>query len=271
MATFPETSPAAIKRGKTDVFAGYFGPFYRQKVADFPTHLYTSTSEIPTLSYTWSPPRPCVHFWRHSDHSRQRQINGGALEPGIRDCIYGRYAGFSVIMKRDPGDSHLKAPGFLTAKIFKRYSTLAVSNDWKTGNLSRAFPPRWHAAAARQRSVRQETTMERAGTLLPPYLYHREVLPGNSVSLEPAGKWDGRSGTGDKDDKEGVVEYDLSSSDEDSEEQSLGNDNDEGDNDVGDIHESLVGEANFLLGTFSRFGKLFESATCCWGSKNDSK
>ena len=146
-------------------------------------------------------------------------------------------------------------PGFLTAKIFKIYSTLAVSNDWKTGNLSWAFPPRWHAAAARQRSVRQETTMERAGTLLPPYLYHREVQPGNSVSLEPAGKWDGRSGTGDKDDKEGVLEYDLFSSDEDSEEQSLGDDNDEGDNDVGDIKAPLDSEANFLLGTVSRFGK----------------
>ena len=144
-------------------------------------------------------------------------------------------------------------PGFLTAKIFKIYSTLAVSNDWKTGNLSWAFPPRWHAAAARQRSVRQETTKL---LLLPSYLYHREVQPGNSVSLEPAGKWDGRSGTGDKDDKEGVLdlEYDLSSSDKDSEEQLLGDDNDEGD-DVGDINASLDREANFLLGTVSRFGK----------------
>ena len=32
------------------------------------------------------------------------------MEPGIRDCIYGRDAGFSAIVKRDPGNSHLKAP-----------------------------------------------------------------------------------------------------------------------------------------------------------------
>ena len=47
----------------------------------------------------------------------------------------------------------------------------------------------------------------------------------------------------------------MSSSDEDSEEQSLGDDNDEGDNDVGDINASLDREANFLLGTVSRIGK----------------
>ena len=174
---------------------------------------------------------------------------GIAFMDGTRDLAL-LWNGIREIVTLKPLD-----PGFLTAKIFKIYSTLAVSNDWKTGNLSWAFPPRWHAAAARQRSVRQEATMERAGTLLPPYLYHREVQPGNSVSLEPAGKWDGRSGTGDKDDKEGVLEYDLFSSDEDSEEQSLGDDNDEGDNDVGDIKAPLDSEANFLLGTVSRFGK----------------
>ena len=174
---------------------------------------------------------------------------GIAFMDGTRDLAL-LWNGIREIVTLKPLD-----PGFLTAKIFKRYSTLAVSNDWKTGNLSWAFPPRWHAAAARQRSVRQETTMERAGTLLPPYLYHREVLPGNSVSPEPAGKWDGRSDTGDKDDKEGVLEYDLFSSDEDSEEQSLGDDNDERDNDVGDIKAPLDSEANFLLGTVSRFGK----------------
>ena len=174
---------------------------------------------------------------------------GIAFMDGTRDLAL-LWNGIREIVTLKPLD-----PGFLTAKIFKIYSTLAVSNDWKTGNLSWAFPPRWHVAAARQRSVRQETTMERAGTLLPPYLYHREVQPGNSVSFEPAGKWDGRSGTGDKDDKEGVLEYDLFSSDEDSEEQSLGDDNDEGDNDVGDIKAPLDSEANFLLGTVSRFGK----------------
>lgn len=40
-------------------------------------------------------------------------------------------------------------------------------------------------AAARQRSVRQQTTMATVGTL-PSYLYHREVQLGDSVSLEPA-------------------------------------------------------------------------------------
>ena len=38
-------------------------------------------------------------------------------------------------------------------------------------------------AAVRQRSVKQETTMARAGTL-PSYLYQREIQPGEPVSLE---------------------------------------------------------------------------------------
>ena len=29
---------------------------------------------------------------------------------GIRDCIYGRDAGFNVITKRDPGNRHFEAP-----------------------------------------------------------------------------------------------------------------------------------------------------------------
>ena len=36
-------------------------------------------------------------------------------------------------------------------------------------------------AAVRQRSVTQQMTMAKAGTL-PSYLYHREVQPGDSVS-----------------------------------------------------------------------------------------
>ena len=104
--------------------------------------------------------------------------------------------------------------------------------------------------------------MARVGTLppgtLPSFLYNREVQPGDSVSLEPAepssSKANERDEAGDEDDKEGVLEYDSSGSDEDSEEQPLGNDNDEPGNDVGDI-PFLDREANFLLGTVSRFGR----------------
>ena len=57
-----------------------------------------------------------------------------------------------------------------------------------------------------------------AGTLLS-YLYHREVQPGDSISLEPAepsaSDLNKRDEAGDEDD-EGVLECNLSSSDEDS-------------------------------------------------------
>ena len=114
------------------------------------------------------------------------------------------------------------------------------------------------AEAVCQRSVRQETTMARVGTL-PSYLYHKEVLPWDSVSLKPAkpsaSKANERDEAGDEDDEEGVLEYDFSDSVEDSEERSLGiNDNDEADDDVGDI-PFLDCEANFLLRTVFRFGR----------------
>ena len=121
----------------------------------------------------------------------------------------------------------------------------------------------WHWAltfgeAVCQRSVRQEITMARVGTL-PSYLYHKEVLPWDSISLEPAepsaSEANERDEVGDEDNEEGVLEYHFSDSVEDSEEQSIGiNDNDEADDDVGDI-PFLGREVNFLLRTVSRFGR----------------
>ena len=113
----------------------------------------------------------------------------------------------------------------------------------------------WHWAltfgeAVCQRSVRQEITMARVGTPSS-YLYHKEVLPWDSISLEPAepsaSEANERDEAGDEDDEEGVLEYHFSDSVEDSEEQSIGiNDNDEADDDVGDI-PFLGREVNFLL------------------------
>ena len=72
-----------------------------------------------------------------------------------------------------------------------------------------------------QRSVRQENTMARDGTLHS-YLYHKEVLPWDSISLEPAepstSEANERDEAGDEDKDEGVLEYDFSDSVEDSEE-----------------------------------------------------
>ena len=72
-----------------------------------------------------------------------------------------------------------------------------------------------------QRSVRQENTMARDGTL-PSYLYHKEVLPWDSISLEPAepsaSEANERDEAGDEDEEEGVLEYDFSDSVDDSEE-----------------------------------------------------
>lgn len=108
-------------------------------------------------------------------------------------------------------------------------------------------------AAVRQRSVRQETTMARAGTL-PSYLYQREVQPGESVSLEDlehsiSEEQQGIQ-VGETEDEDGILEYD-SSSDEEAEEGTLPSNSDVADDDIG----SLDREANFLLGTVSRFGR----------------
>ena len=65
-------------------------------------------------------------------------------------------------------------------------------------------------AAVRQRSVRQETTMERAGTL-PSYLYQREVQPGESVSLEHSiSREQQGSQVNETEDEDGILEYDSS-------------------------------------------------------------
>jgi len=106
-------------------------------------------------------------------------------------------------------------------------------------------------AAVRQRSVRQETTMARAGTL-PSYLYQREVRPGESVSLERSGE-QRRNEAEETEEEDGILEYDSSSS-EDLDDESFSTNNDEADDDVGGI-PSLDREATFLLGTVSRFGR----------------
>ena len=45
------------------------GLFYRPEKTDFPTLPYTSTSEIPTLSYTWGP--------------KKVPLSGEARKPGM--------------------------------------------------------------------------------------------------------------------------------------------------------------------------------------------
>lgn len=88
-------------------------------------------------------------------------------------------------------------------------------------------------AAVRQRTVRQETTMARAGTL-PDFLYEKTIVPGKSVDLT------GDVGLPD--------EYDTSSSAEEKEtEDQVGE---------GSVRvATLDGEANFLLGRVSAFGR----------------
>ena len=102
-----------------------------------------------------------------------------------------------------------------------------------------------------QRSVRQETTKARAGTL-PSNLYQREVRPGELVSLERS--WEQRRNEAEEaDDEEGILEYDSSTS-ENLDDESFSTNNDEADDDVGGI-PSLDREATFLPGTVSRFGR----------------
>ena len=93
--------------------------------------------------------------------------------------------------------------------------------------------------------------MARAGTL-PSYLYEREVLPGESFSLEHSGE-QRRNEAEEADEEEGILEYDSSSS-EDLDDESFSSNNDEADDDVGGI-PSLGREATFLLGIVSRFGR----------------
>jgi len=89
--------------------------------------------------------------------------------------------------------------------------------------------------------------MARAGTL-PSYLHQREVQPGESVSLEHSiSREQQGSQVNETEDEDGILEHDSSRSEEDSEEGSLP----EADDDIG----SLGREANFLLGTVSRFGR----------------
>ena len=85
----------------------------------------------------------------------------------------------------------------------------------------------------RLRTVRQETTTARAGTL-PDFLYEKDIVPGESVDLT------GDVGLPD--------EYDTSSSAEEEEtEDQVGE---------GSVRvATLDGEANFLLGRVSAFGR----------------
>ena len=107
-------------------------------------------------------------------------------------------------------------------------------------------------AAARQRSVRQETAMSRAGTL-PSYLYQREVRPGESVSLERSGEqWRNEPKKQTRKTAywstiQAVAKIWMTS-------QSFSTNNDEADDDVGGI-PSLDREETFLLGTIPRFGR----------------
>ena len=89
-------------------------------------------------------------------------------------------------------------------------------------------------AAVRQRTVRQETTMARAGTL-PDFLYARDIVPGETVDL-----------TGDVSNSDnGADEYDSCSSAEE----------EEIDDDESQSVATLNREANFLLGRVSAYGR----------------
>ena len=109
-------------------------------------------------------------------------------------------------------------------------------------------------AAVRQRSVRQETTMARAGTL-PSYLYQKEIQPGEWVCLDQSTSQDQqRNGEQEDDSEDGILEYDSPSSREESGDESFSNNDNEADDDTGAI-PSLEREADFLLGRVSRFGR----------------
>lgn len=113
-----------------------------------------------------------------------------------------------------------------------------------------------YGASVRQRTVRQETTMCRAGAL-PDCLYQRQVQPGKPVIIDSLGKdseAENQEERVEEEEKIGGVkvdEYDTRS-DEDG--------NDEVQEEVEEERKNSVGtlelEANFLLGiTVSRFGR----------------
>lgn len=108
-----------------------------------------------------------------------------------------------------------------------------------------------YGASVRQCTVRQETTMCRAGTL-PDYLYQRPVQPGEPVIIDSLGKESEAENQEGEEEIGGVEvdEYDTSSDE---------GGNDEVHEEVEEARENSVGtlelEANFLLGTVSRFGR----------------
>ena len=90
-------------------------------------------------------------------------------------------------------------------------------------------------AAVHQRTVQQETTTGRAGTL-PNFLYEKDIVPGQSIVL-----------TADVGPPDNEDEYDTGSS---AEEEEIEDQVREGSQRVA----TLDGEANFLLGRVSAFG-----------------
>ena len=82
----------------------------------------------------------------------------------------------------------------------------------------------------------------------PSYLYHSEVQPGESVSLERSEE---QQENGGRETEDSVLEYDSPSCEESEEETFISNNN-ETNNVSGEI-PLLDGEADFLLGTVSRF------------------
>ena len=110
-----------------------------------------------------------------------------------------------------------------------------------------------YGASVRQRTVRQETTMCRAGTF-PDYLYQRQVQLGEPVIIDSLEK------NAEAENLEKRVEEEMGGKEFDEYDTSR----DEGGNDevqeeVEEQYENSVGtselEANFLLGTVSRFGR----------------
>ena len=59
----------------------------------------------------------------------------------------------------------------------------------------------------RQRSIRQERTVARAGTL-PSYLYQSEIQPGEPVSLERSDLEEQQEKSGQDEEEDGMLAYD---------------------------------------------------------------
>ena len=124
------------------------------------------------------------------------------------------------------------------------YSSVLVSKPDKAETLNSqdiSTMREWahtYGAAVRQRTVRQETTMAKAGTL-PAYLYQQEVQPGERIAFLD----------GVEEPEQEEIEYDPPTSED---EQYDEVENNEHSNDDDNIDSR---EADFLLGTRTRFGR----------------